>query len=116
MDAVVPAGYAGRCMEPTDVTIQILQKIQEGIAGTNVRFEALQSDVNKRLDAVNDRLDAVNDRLETLDDRLIAVENAVVHLVERADATNVAIGMLTEQVKFSGRAATVASEARSRQD
>jgi hypothetical protein len=52
-------------MEPTDLTIEILKDIRDGVRGTNTRIDA----TNARIDETNARLDArideTNVRLDT---------------------------------------------------
>jgi hypothetical protein len=56
-------------MQPTDLTIEILQGIRAEIRGTNAQLETLRTDLTARIDATNERLDATNERLDRTDRR-----------------------------------------------
>jgi chromosome segregation ATPase len=83
-------------MEPIDATIQILR------------------DIRAELRTTNERLAGVETELRSHGEVLRGQGQALGHLVQRADATNETLGIMNERLGFFERAATVASEARSR--
>jgi hypothetical protein len=79
---------AEETMEPTDVTVQILREIRDGVMETNARLDQINArwdqtihDVNGRFDGVVYRMDRVERRLTETGIRLateiIAVASAV---------------------------------------
>ncbi len=63
-------------MMATDITVQILKEIRDGVVGTNERIDR----TNERLEQTNERLEQTNERLEQTNERLSAVETALVDL------------------------------------
>jgi hypothetical protein len=68
-------------MRPTDLAIEILKGIRDEARTTNIRIEALRSDVNSRFAETHQRLDRVERRQTEAEVRvsteLIAVVGAV---------------------------------------
>jgi len=61
---------------PSDITIEILKDIRDGVRGTNERLERVEG----RLETMDGRLERVEGRLETMDGRLETVEGALLDL------------------------------------
>lgn len=89
-------------MEPTDVTIQILQKIQETLAGLRGDVNALRVEHGERLAAIDGHLVEHGERLEQLE--------------RHAVATNEVLGVMNSRLGFFERAATAATDGRARLD
>jgi hypothetical protein len=49
-------------MQPTDIALEVLKEIRDGVRATNTRIEG----ANDRLDRVSARLDLANDRIDGL--------------------------------------------------
>jgi hypothetical protein len=64
-------------MEPTDLTIEILQGIRDEIRGTNARVDALRDELCGEIRGTNGRLDDTNTRLDRLERRQVEVETRV---------------------------------------
>jgi hypothetical protein len=73
-------------MEPMDVTIQILQKIQETLTGLRGDVNALRVEHGERLAAIDGHLGEQGERLEQLERHAVATKAELVRLGERLDA------------------------------
>lgn len=63
-------------VEPTDVTIKILQEIRDD-------NRAMRSDMNARFDQMDRRFEQVDQRLELMDKRFVVVESTLKDLAEQ---------------------------------
>lgn len=61
----------------TDLTIEILREIRDGISGLRKEFIDRLDQTNDRLDQTNNRLDQTNARLEQTNSRLANVEQGL---------------------------------------
>jgi hypothetical protein len=87
-------------MEPTDLTIEILKDIRDGVHKTNERLDS----VNERLDATNERLDATIGGLGELRDRQTATEvRLATEIVGVAGAVREVRDLLREDRALRGR-------------
>jgi septal ring factor EnvC (AmiA/AmiB activator) len=61
----------------TDLTIEILREIRDGIGALRVDFNQRLDQTNERLDQTNERLDQTNQRLDQSNERLGRVERGL---------------------------------------
>jgi division protein CdvB (Snf7/Vps24/ESCRT-III family) len=84
-------------MEPTDITVEILRDIRDGVRNTN-----------ERIDQTNDRLDHTNERLDTMREELSR------HIVESEIRTSTAIADLAGTVREMTQVLRAANDLRPR--
>ena len=91
-------------MEPTDVAIDILRKIQAGIAASNERLAAVEAGIMGLAAATNAGLE----RLES------AMAEGFIDLREDIATTNETLGLIHHRLQFAEAASAAATAARSR--
>jgi uncharacterized coiled-coil DUF342 family protein len=84
-------------MDPTDITVEILRDIRDGVRNTN-----------DRLDHTNDRLDQTNERLDTMREELSR------RIVESEIRTSIAIADLAGTVREMTQVLRAANDLRPR--
>lgn len=61
----------------SDITVEILRDIRDGVRQTNVRLDRMGEELNTRLDKTNARLDKTNARLDQTNDGLAGLRQEV---------------------------------------
>lgn len=65
-------------MDPTSITIKILEEIRDSVKETNVRIDRLDSSLSGRIDrldtSLTGRIDQTNSQLEQLAERVVEAE------------------------------------------
>lgn len=74
-------------MSPSDLTIEILKQIRDGVYETKAEVASLRNELNYRIDATNERLDATNESLEELKQETSELRKAVVLMGRVNDET-----------------------------
>lgn len=78
-----------RDSKTSDITVEILRDIRDGVKQTNVRLDRMGEGLNQRLDQTNARLDQMGEELNTRLDRTNA----------RLDQTNDGLAGLRQEVE-----------------
>jgi hypothetical protein len=85
-------------VEPTDITIEILQDIRDGVRDTNVRLDRIEQSVFSRIHRTNTRLEKVEVRIEHVEQRLESVEKRQIENDSRLSREVVALGRTMQQI------------------
>lgn len=70
-------------MEPTSLTVKILEQIRDSIGQTNAKLEESRVEIGQKFDRLTDQVDTLTDRVDTLTNRVDTLTDRVDTLTNR---------------------------------